>query len=366
MLIRKVTIFLLCISIQFSITTCSIDTNHIPDPSIRILFPNSEKEIKIGEWLHISWNSVDVNDYLRIDLYNNGMYTKNIDTNAPNNYEYSWYPSDDLQHSENYQIKITDILDSNIFAFSDEFLIYRSVIFMDNNLNTVIRNILGNPSEITTKDLVNITNLNARDKYIWSINGLNNCINLIELDISNNYISDISEIAELTNLKTLIVSDNSVTDLSSINLLEDIQELEVSNLNLTDLSLFYNLNNLTSLVASNNQIVDISEISNLSGIKNIRLNNNQVSDISDIESLDSLEYLNLSNNQINNISSLSDLPNLQTLLIHWNQILDIEPLILNPDINSGDVVILTGNPLNDISINTYIPQLVARGVTVAY
>lgn len=74
----------------------------------------------------------------------------------------------------------------------------------------------------------------------------------------------------------------------------------------------------------------------------------------------------MSNNQIDNISSLSNLPNLQTLLLHWNQIIDIEPLILNPGINSGDVIILTGNPLNDISINNYIPNLVARGVIVTY
>lgn len=79
-----------------------------------------------------------------------------------------------------------------------------------------------------------------------------------------------------------------------------------------------------------------------------------------------MEYINLSNNQIDNISSLSNLPSLQILLLQWNQITDIEPLILNPGINSGDVIILTGNPLNDISINNYIPNLVARGVIVTY
>lgn len=73
----------------------------------------------------------------------------------------------------------------------------------------------------------------------------------------------------------------------------------------------------------------------------------------------------MSDNQINNISSLSNLPNLQILLLQWNQITDIEPLILNPGINSGDVIILTGNPLNDISINNYIPNLIARGVTLS-
>lgn len=79
-----------------------------------------------------------------------------------------------------------------------------------------------------------------------------------------------------------------------------------------------------------------------------------------------MEYLNLSDNQIDNINSLSNLPNLQDLLLHRNQIIDIEPLILNHGINSGDVIVLTGNPLNDISVNNYIPDLIARGETVTY
>ena len=37
---------------------------------------------------------------------------------------------------------------------------------------------------------------------------------------------------------------------------------------------------------------------------------------------------------------------------------------IDPDI--GDEVILNYNPLNEISVNTYIPQLEARGVIVYY
>jgi len=34
--------------------------------------------------------------------------------------------------------------------------------------------------------------------------------------------------------------------------------------------------------------------------------------------------------------------------------------------SDGDYLMLYNNPLNDISINTYIPQLKARGVGVLY
>ncbi len=61
---------------------------------------------------------------------------------------------------------------------------------------------------------------------------------------------------------------------------------------------------------------------------------------------------------------MSSLTNLVTLSLNNNLISDIFPLIQNSGINNGDVVDLSDNPLNTISINTNIPQLEARGVTV--
>ncbi|NHZ85180.1 MAG: hypothetical protein GWP19_04790 [Planctomycetia bacterium] len=366
MIFRKAKIYLLCISIQFIVVSCDLYYDPVPSHSIQITRPYAGAEIKVGEYLKIRWEDRDVGDSVRLDLYNNGSYVNTIISSTPNNYEYLWQPSSKLKHSENYQIKITDLLDSSIFALSDEFLIYKTVIFPDENLNTVILNIFGNPYEITTKDLVNLTSLNARSKNIWNIKGLNNCVNLVELYISHNNIYVISDISDLINLETLVVSGNPIVDLSPINFLEKLKQLEIADLELINLSFFSNLQNLTRIVASNNQIADLSGIRDMSEIKNLMLDENMISDLSDIEKLDSLEFINLGNNQISNISILSSLPNLQIVLLHWNQIADIEPLVLNPGINSGDIVILTGNPLNDISINNYIPDLIARGVSVTY
>jgi len=41
-------------------------------------------------------------------------------------------------------------------------------------------------------------------------------------------------------------------------------------------------------------------------------------------------------------------------------------LVNNPGLSQGDEVYLSGNPLSSASINTYIPQLEARGVIVEY
>jgi len=49
-----------------------------------------------------------------------------------------------------------------------------------------------------------------------------------------------------------------------------------------------------------------------------------------------------------------------------NPINDISPLVDNTGLGEGDDVILVSNPLSGESINVYIPELEARGVTVEY
>ena len=77
-----------------------------------------------------------------------------------------------------------------------------------------------------------------------------------------------------------------------------------------------------------------------------------------------LIFLGLPGNLIVDISPLSGLTNLDDLSLLDNGIIDIKPLVDNTGINRNDTILLVGNPLNDISINTYIPELRARGVDV--
>ena len=74
----------------------------------------------------------------------------------------------------------------------------------------------------------------------------------------------------------------------------------------------------------------------------------------------------MDSNQITEISALITLENLSSLYLSGNQIADIYPLIQNNGIGNGDRANLSNNPLSETSINIYIPQLEARGVTVTY
>ena len=55
------------------------------------------------------------------------------------------------------------------------------------------------------------------------------------------------------------------------------------------------------------------------------------------------------------------LPTTRSLNNLFNQISDIEALVNNPGLADGDWVWLGNNPLSETSVNTYIPQLEARG-----
>ena len=94
--------------------------------------------------------------------------------------------------------------------------------------------------------------------------------------------------------------------------------------------------------------------------------NRSITDLTGIENLTSLTELSLSINSISDISALSGLTSLTWLYLSSNSISDISALIANSGIDNVDYVDLRYNPLSDDSINIYIPQLEARGVTVAY
>jgi len=112
------------------------------------------------------------------------------------------------------------------------------------------------------------------------------------------------------------------------------------------------------------QINDINPIKNLINLKKIYFDNNQINDISPLIKLTQLERLYLADNQIVDISALENLVNLTNLRLWNNHFTDILPLVNNSGLGEGDYVGLSDNPLSEISINEYIPTLIARGVIV--
>ena len=215
-------------------------------------------------------------------------------------------------------------------------------------------------------NLTSLTKLRLKDNQISDISPLANLTSLTSLRLSWNQISDISPLANLSSLTSLVLSYNQISDISPLANLTYLTELWLWDNQISDISPLANLTSLTELRLTGNQISDISPLANLTNLTELYLSDNQISDISPLANLTSLTELSLKFNQISDISSLANLTSLTGLYLWGNQISDISPLVYNEGLSEGDKVYLTGNPLSTDSVNTYIPQLEARGVIIEY
>ena len=214
-------------------------------------------------------------------------------------------------------------------------------------------------------DLPNLAQLWLWDNQISDISALAGLTNLTYVGLWNNQISDISPLAGLTNLTHLDIQGNQLSDITPLAGLTNLDGLNLRDNQITDISPLAGLANLRYLTIDTNQISDISPLAGLTKLRFLWLDTNQISNISPLAGITNLRELSLAHNQISNISPLAGLTNLTGgLWLSDNQISDIEPLVNN--LGLSGMVDLRYNPLSSDSINVYIPQLQARGVTVYY
>ena len=146
--------------------------------------------------------------------------------------------------------------------------------------------------------------------------------------------------------------------------METLRRIEARNAGINDLTGLEFATGLTWLNLGGNTISDLSPLSGLTNLTGLELENNVISDLSALSGLTRLEWLWLSNTTISDLSALSGLTNLTGLFLFNNAISDLSPLVTNRGLDNGDQVGVQGNPLSAISINTHIPALQSRGVTV--
>ena len=216
----------------------------------------------------------------------------------------------------------------------------------DPNLRAAIENALGKASgaTITAADMAKLTRLKARNANISDLTGLEHATNLTRLNLGDNAVTDISVLAGLTNLTDLFLYFNDITDISVLA----------------------RLTNLTELNLGGNNLSNISPIAGLTNLRQLWLWSNNITDISPVAGLTNLIELILQSNALTDISAVSGLTNLTGLWLAYNTISDLSPLVANTGLGSGDRVFVNDNPLGFVSINTHIPALQSRGVTVEF
>jgi len=214
--------------------------------------------------------------------------------------------------------------------------------------------------------LTSLLSLYLDSNQISNISPLSGLTSLIHLSLGYNQISNISPLSSLTSLTYLYLNSNQISNISPLSGLTSLYDLDLYSNQISNISPLAGLTNLTWLGLYSNQISNISPLSGLTSLYYLSLYSNQISNISPLAGLTNLTWLGLYSNQISNISPLSGLTSLIYLGLYSNQISDIEPLVNNAGLSTGDIVSLTSNPLSTTSVNVYIPQLQARGVTVYF
>jgi len=249
----------------------------------------------------------DIQDITSLDLSGKGItsvdelkYFENLTyLNLKNN------KISDLSALENLK-KLTSLYvsgnDPSLDVFTPIAMFYENIkqmdvkfdVKLDSNLEAAIRAaIKKQDGKIEPKDLRNITEFNASNKKILSIEGLNYMVNLKRLDLSNNSILDIKPLKNLTKIESLKLNNNGITDISALSKFEKMTVLEVANNKIKDLSPLSGLKKLSVLKVSRNAIDDASPISGLTNLKELYIDNNKLTDTYGIENLAFLTTLYL-------------------------------------------------------------------------
>ena len=220
----------------------------------------------------------------------------------------------------------------------------------DPNLRAAIAETLGKtPSEpITETDLAGLTRIEADEKGIRNLTGLEHAIRLERIEFRHNAISDLSPLAGLVRLDNIKLRGNRITDVSPLAGLINVdwlglEENEIKDLSplaglvklngigiegnpVSDVSPLAGMTSLEGIVAWNTAITDFSMLSNLPGFRWIELSGNSISKLPSMRGLKALRRLEINHTRISDISGLSELTQLQELTLHDNLIKDISPL----------------------------------------
>jgi hypothetical protein len=208
--------------------------------------------------------------------------------------------------------------------------------------------------------------LHLRNNSVVDLTPLSGLVKLEGLHVPANLVTNLSPLTGLKNLDFLSAGDGPLADISPISSLTKLTGVNLGSCKVTDFTPLHSLTELEYIYIANDSAGNLSFITGLSKLEILVCNNTHLSDIAPLAGHPNLEELYLISNSISDISVLSELANLNYINLQYNLIANIEPLVDNAGLGTGDQVRLEGNPLSETSINTYIPALQSRGVTVTY
>jgi Leucine-rich repeat (LRR) protein len=233
----------------------------------------------------------------------------------------------------------------------------KPTLFTDANLERVVRGILNAPSgEIDEYYLTGITEIDASQRNIINIAGIEKCVNLRKLSLAENKIMDIRPLSNLTYLTELDVAGNPIISIEPLTGLVNMRNLNFGEHQhgisgkaiITSLEPVAAMKKLEYLKLGHQDLryVDLEPIASLNALVELNLQETNISDVDALSKLTNLEVLWLHSNNLQDISRLKNLAKIKTLNIAANHIEDFSVILNMKMIN---MIYIDGNPIHDLS-----------------
>ena len=221
------------------------------------------------------------------------------------------------------------------------------LLFVDPNLEAAIREAIAKPTDpIFPADVTELTTLDARNRDISNLGGIDQLIALESLQLNSNQIADVSPLADLGRLTTLHLNRNNITNINPLGEIDPLSELQVAGNQIEDITVLARLKSFTKLALNDNQISDLTPIADLAELESLQLNNNLISDLAPLAGLTGLRTLQLSQNQIADIAPLAALTRLRNLSLNDNEISDISDIAQLQELT---ILSIEKNQISDLS-----------------
>ena len=218
----------------------------------------------------------------------------------------------------------------------------------DENLRAAIAERLGKaPALLTTEDIAKLTRLEADERGISDLRGLEHATRLERIELRHNAISDLSPLTDLVRLNNIKLRGNRITDVSPLAGLINVDWLGLEENNITDLSPLSGLIKLSGMSLEGNPVSDVSPLAGLTSLEGIAVWDTAIVDFSPLANVPRLQWLEVSGNiSLSNLTSLRDLKTLRRLEINHCGVSDISGLSQLTQLTS---LTLRDNSISDVS-----------------
>ena len=222
-----------------------------------------------------------------------------------------------------------------------------SGLIPDPNLHAAIAEILNKSDAITETDLARLTRIDADERGITDLTGLEYATRLERIEFRHNSISDLSPLKGLTRLNNIKLRGNNITDVSPLADLTNVDWLGLEQNAITDLSPLRKLIKLNGIGIDGNPISDVSPLASLISLERLNAWRTPISDFSALANLPRLSWIEFGNDRlISAIPTLKGLRALERLVIHGCSISDLSSLT---ELTQLEWLELVNNLISDVS-----------------